>query len=124
MLSKDDFLELDEATLDDIRTTAAYNTACTKEPPPGFDCATCRWFTNNGGLGVIGGVGYTPKFLREQIQEIKSKLDDPNAPFGVDLLTRRTRWCPHSSLWASMRCSARLRRACASPPRTISATIW
>ena len=32
MLSKDDFLELDEATLDDIRTTAAYNTACTKEP--------------------------------------------------------------------------------------------
>jgi len=42
--------------------------------------------TNNGGLGVIGGVGYTPKFLREAIAEIKSGLNDKNAPFGVDLL--------------------------------------
>jgi len=42
--------------------------------------------TNNGGLGVIGGVGYTPDFLREQIQHLKSHLKDPNAPFGVDLL--------------------------------------
>jgi NAD(P)H-dependent flavin oxidoreductase YrpB (nitropropane dioxygenase family) len=23
--------------------------------------------TNAGGLGVIGGVGYTPKFLRQQV---------------------------------------------------------
>ncbi|TFL00913.1 2-nitropropane dioxygenase [Pterulicium gracile] len=42
--------------------------------------------TNAGGLGVIGGVGYTPKMLREQIRELKAALTDPNAPFGVDLL--------------------------------------
>lgn len=42
--------------------------------------------TNAGGLGVIGGVGYTPDMLREQIAELKEYLDDKNAPFGVDLL--------------------------------------
>ncbi|KAF5316360.1 hypothetical protein D9619_006700 [Psilocybe cf. subviscida] len=42
--------------------------------------------TNAGGLGVIGGIGYTPKVLRQQIQAIKKDLKDPNAPFGVDLL--------------------------------------
>ena len=42
--------------------------------------------SNAGGLGVIGGVGYTPDMLREQIAELKSFLDDKNAPFGVDLL--------------------------------------
>jgi len=42
--------------------------------------------TNAGGLGVIGGVGYTPKVLRMQIQELKNGLKDKNAPFGVDLL--------------------------------------
>jgi len=42
--------------------------------------------TNAGGLGVIGGVGYSPDFLRSQIKRIKSQLKDPNAPFGVDLL--------------------------------------
>lgn len=42
--------------------------------------------TNAGGLGVIGGVGYTPKFLNQQISELKAHLDDKNAPFGVDLL--------------------------------------
>lgn len=42
--------------------------------------------TNAGGLGVIGGVGYTPEMLREQIAELKSYLHDKNAPFGVDLL--------------------------------------
>jgi NAD(P)H-dependent flavin oxidoreductase YrpB (nitropropane dioxygenase family) len=42
--------------------------------------------SNAGGLGVIGGVGYTPDMLREQIAELKSYLDDKNAPFGVDLL--------------------------------------
>ncbi|KOS17775.1 putative nitronate monooxygenase [Escovopsis weberi] len=42
--------------------------------------------TNAGGLGVIGGVGYTPDMLREQIAELKSYLVDKNAPFGVDLL--------------------------------------
>lgn len=42
--------------------------------------------TNAGGLGVIGGVGYTPDMLREQIAELKGFLEDKNAPFGVDLL--------------------------------------
>ena len=42
--------------------------------------------TNAGGLGVIGGLGYTPKMLRRQIGELKAHLDDPTAPFGVDLL--------------------------------------
>ncbi|CAI6337587.1 unnamed protein product [Periconia digitata] len=42
--------------------------------------------TNAGGLGVLGGIGYTPDMLREQIAELKSFLTDKNAPFGVDLL--------------------------------------
>ncbi|KAL2754430.1 hypothetical protein ACRALDRAFT_1056584 [Sodiomyces alcalophilus JCM 7366] len=42
--------------------------------------------TNAGGLGVIGGVGYTPQMLKDQIAELKEHLDDKNAPFGVDLL--------------------------------------
>ncbi|KAI0309981.1 2-nitropropane dioxygenase [Amylostereum chailletii] len=42
--------------------------------------------TNAGGMGVIGGVGYTPKVLRAQIRAIKQDLKDKNAPFGVDLL--------------------------------------
>lgn len=42
--------------------------------------------TNAGGLGVIGGVGYTPEMLQEQVDELKSYLNDKNAPFGVDLL--------------------------------------
>lgn len=42
--------------------------------------------TNAGGLGVIGGVRATPKHLRRQIRDLKAGLNDPNAPFGVDLL--------------------------------------
>lgn len=42
--------------------------------------------SNAGGLGVIGGLGYTPKMLRRQIQELKSDLKDPKLPFGIDLL--------------------------------------
>eukprot|EP01111_Echinosteliopsis_oligospora_P015833 TRINITY_DN638_c0_g1_i1.p1 TRINITY_DN638_c0_g1~~TRINITY_DN638_c0_g1_i1.p1 ORF type:complete len:360 (+),score=142.91 TRINITY_DN638_c0_g1_i1:76-1155(+) len=42
--------------------------------------------TNAGGMGVIGGVGYTPDFLQRQITTLKSHLVDKNAPFGVDLL--------------------------------------
>jgi len=42
--------------------------------------------SNAGGLGVIGGVGYTPEFLRKQIAEMKSHFVDKNAPFGIDLL--------------------------------------
>ncbi|WVO17968.1 hypothetical protein L204_105666 [Cryptococcus depauperatus] len=42
--------------------------------------------SNAGGLGVIGGLGYTPKHLRGVIQELKAGLVSPNLPFGVDLL--------------------------------------
>jgi len=42
--------------------------------------------TNAGGLGVIGGVGYTPEMLKKQIAYIKQDLVDKNAPFGIDLL--------------------------------------
>jgi NAD(P)H-dependent flavin oxidoreductase YrpB (nitropropane dioxygenase family) len=41
--------------------------------------------TNAGGLGVIGGLGYTPQMLRDQIGIIKQYLHDAGAPFGVDL---------------------------------------
>ncbi|KAK5107449.1 hypothetical protein LTR62_001247 [Meristemomyces frigidus] len=41
--------------------------------------------SNAGGLGVIGGLGYTPQQLRAIIHEIKSNLRDPALPFGVDL---------------------------------------
>ena len=42
--------------------------------------------SNAGGLGVIGGVGYTNDMLKEMISELKAALKDPNLPFGVDLL--------------------------------------
>jgi len=42
--------------------------------------------TNAGGLGVIGGVTYTPEMLEEQLKVLKEHLNDPKAPFGVDLL--------------------------------------
>lgn len=38
--------------------------------------------TNSGGIGVIGGVRQTPKFLKGSIEELKSHLEDKNAPFG------------------------------------------
>ncbi|KAF4309185.1 2-nitropropane dioxygenase NPD [Botryosphaeria dothidea] len=41
--------------------------------------------SNAGGLGVIGGLGYTPEQLQSIIDEIKANLRDPSLPFGVDL---------------------------------------
>ncbi|KAK6435484.1 hypothetical protein LTR95_008330 [Oleoguttula sp. CCFEE 5521] len=41
--------------------------------------------SNAGGMGVIGGLGYTPTQLRAIIHEIKENLDRPDLPFGVDL---------------------------------------
>ncbi|OQE04558.1 hypothetical protein PENVUL_c032G03451 [Penicillium vulpinum] len=38
------------------------------------------------GLGVIGGVHYTPEALREALVDLKNDLVDKNAPFGVYLL--------------------------------------
>ena len=55
-----------------------------------------------GGIGVIGGLRQSPMFLQGSIDELKSCLEDKNAPFGVDLLlpqiggnarkTKETRW--------------------------------
>ncbi|KAK4130218.1 NPD-domain-containing protein [Trichocladium antarcticum] len=42
--------------------------------------------TNAGGMGVLGGINYTPEMLKDQIDELKEHLTDKNAPFGVDLL--------------------------------------
>ncbi|KAK0194223.1 2-nitropropane dioxygenase [Armillaria mellea] len=42
--------------------------------------------SNAGGLGVIGGHGYTSAMLRQQIKATKKDLKDPGLPFGVDLL--------------------------------------
>lgn len=42
--------------------------------------------SNAGGLGVIGGIGYTVEMLKEMLAELKSSLKDPSLPFGVDLL--------------------------------------
>ncbi|KAJ9630678.1 hypothetical protein H2203_001201 [Taxawa tesnikishii (nom. ined.)] len=41
--------------------------------------------SNAGGLGVIGGLGYTPQQLRAIIHDIKANLTSPELPFGVDL---------------------------------------
>ncbi|KAF2876456.1 2-nitropropane dioxygenase [Massariosphaeria phaeospora] len=41
--------------------------------------------SNAGGLGVIGGLGYTPEQLQSIIDELKSKLKNKSSPFGVDL---------------------------------------
>ncbi len=39
--------------------------------------------SNAGGLGVLGGAGYGPERLRQEIQRVRSMTD---RPFGVDLL--------------------------------------
>jgi NAD(P)H-dependent flavin oxidoreductase YrpB (nitropropane dioxygenase family) len=41
--------------------------------------------SNAGGLGCIGGLGYTPTQLREIIHELKANLSSPSLSFGVDL---------------------------------------
>ncbi len=41
--------------------------------------------SNAGGLGCIGGLGYTPKQLRDIIHELKASLSSPSLSFGVDL---------------------------------------
>lgn len=42
--------------------------------------------SNAGGIGVLGGVSFTPAMLRRQIKEIKAELKNPNLPWGIDLL--------------------------------------
>jgi len=42
--------------------------------------------SNAGGLGVIGGIGFSPEMLRKNLRKLKEDLKDKSAPFGVDLL--------------------------------------
>lgn len=35
--------------------------------------------TNAGGMGVIGGVGYKPKVLRDQVRVSQSPIEQPRA---------------------------------------------
>jgi NAD(P)H-dependent flavin oxidoreductase YrpB (nitropropane dioxygenase family) len=40
--------------------------------------------TNAGGLGVIGGIGYIPKILRQQVRIMPScQLSDPSPTFQM-----------------------------------------
>jgi len=41
--------------------------------------------SNAGGIGSIGGLMFTPKVLKQEIDFLKQALNDPNLPFGVDL---------------------------------------
>lgn len=45
--------------------------------------------SNAGGLGVIGGLNYSPQQLQEIIDELKAHLTDKSLPFGVDLALPR-----------------------------------
>ena len=42
--------------------------------------------SNAGGLGVLGGAFITPENLQEEIDELKSLLQAPDLPWGIDLL--------------------------------------
>lgn len=50
--------------------------------------------SNAGGLGVIGGVAYSPDQLREEIRKLRSLTDKP---FGVDLLLAPTFLIPRGT---------------------------
>ncbi len=50
--------------------------------------------SNAGGLGVLGGVAYSPDRLREEIRKIRSMTDKP---FGIDLLLASTFLIPRGS---------------------------
>ncbi|KAI2615841.1 2-nitropropane dioxygenase-like protein [Hypoxylon sp. NC1633] len=41
--------------------------------------------SNAGGLGVVGGLGYTPAQLRSILEDLKAGLKQADLPFGVDL---------------------------------------
>ena len=50
---------------------------------PVATAALCAAVSNAGGLGMIGGVAYSPDQLRAEIRKVRSLTDKP---FGVDLL--------------------------------------
>ena len=42
--------------------------------------------TNSGGIGVIGGLRQSPEMLQKSINDLKKRLENKDAPFGIDLL--------------------------------------
>lgn len=86
--------------------------------------------TNAGGLGVIGGIGYTPEMLREQLNELKGYLNDKNAPFGVDLLlpqvggnARKTKYVASLVLVGMFDLLTRLNSPAMTTPRASSTSL-
>jgi NAD(P)H-dependent flavin oxidoreductase YrpB (nitropropane dioxygenase family) len=79
--------------------------------------------SNAGGLGVIGGVAYSPDVLRAEIRKVRSLT---SKPFGVDLLLAPNFLAPQSGARnvhapRATRCRARTsRRSSASPRRSAS----
>ena len=63
--------------------------------PPTADGELVSAVSNAGGLGVLGGVGYSPDGLRDEIRKIRSLTDKP---FGVDLLLAPTFLIPRPRL--------------------------
>ena len=41
--------------------------------------------SNAGGIGTVGAIGWTPNFLKQQLDILKENLARPDLPFGVDL---------------------------------------
>ena len=56
--------------------------------------------SNAGGLGVVGGLGWTPKFMKEELRQLKEQLNDPNIPFGVDLALPKVSYTPPNYIYA------------------------
>ena len=56
--------------------------------------------SNAGGLGVVGGLGWTPKFMKEELRQLKEQLNDPNTPFGVDLALPKVSYTPPKCIHA------------------------
>ncbi|TPX51161.1 nitronate monooxygenase [Synchytrium endobioticum] len=48
-------------------------------------CELAAAVSNAGGLGVVGGLSFTPEGLKNEIGKLKGYLRDQSLPFGVDL---------------------------------------
>jgi NAD(P)H-dependent flavin oxidoreductase YrpB (nitropropane dioxygenase family) len=73
--------------------------------------------SNAGGLGVLGGVAYSPDALRAEIRKVRSLTDKP---FGVDLLLAPTFLIPRGASQPRRR-SARASEAPSLPEESLAA---
>ena len=70
------------------RLAAAVTNAGVFDLASGWGCSSgiqCHHHVRAGGIGVIGGLTYSPKMLRQGIDELRSQLENKDGPFGVDL---------------------------------------